>query len=146
MRREGITSKSSAQESKSSCASIPSSRSNSDKPSTGSRLNGSGANTPCPCCGKPLDGALPAESLAEVPASPIDRAILATLIEAYPAAVEPHLLLIGVYSNSAKGAANTLSVHISRLRKTLQPYGWTIPYNSGGPGNAARYRLKAVQG
>lgn len=62
----------------------------------------------------------------------------------YPGYLTPDKLLFSIYSgrdSEPEYSTQVLRAIICRLRKELKQYGWTIPPNKSGPGNAAHYRL-----
>lgn len=104
----------------------------------------------CPTCGAKL--AKPTASfevLGEINLSKNRRRAVDCLIEKYPMFVGREAIFNAVYFDDPNDGplegTNSLRVMMSRLKKYLKPYGWTIESSmSHGRGREARYRLKEL--
>lgn len=70
------------------------------------------------------------------------------LARIYPRATTKAHLVDALYAEDPNGGPETASmvigVHLSRLRRRLPAYGWTIPQCSAGRGAQSRYRLEPL--
>jgi len=91
-------------------------------------------------------GYVPVDALLDVPATPVEADIIDKLVTSYPRAVTRSALLEHVYAFRKEPASRVLPVHISRLRKALPRWGWTIVTVKGGSGRGCHghYRLDPV--
>ena len=99
--------------------------------------------TVCPCCGSEIDQT-PALGLVEV-VQGLSRTLVTELAMAYPGTVSMERLIDVLYGDDPQGgplsADNAISVYNWRIRKVIEPLGWTIPrQNHGG----AHYRLSRL--
>lgn len=86
----------------------------------------------CPCCGRGLRApSLPLQGLLSVPLPKAGRRIVEALVKAFPRAVPMAVLLDAVYFDDPEGgpatADNVVRVAMIRVRRELEPLGWTIP-------------------
>lgn len=102
----------------------------------------------CPCCLRPLGKRLSARQLpflARPANATIARPVLQLLARAWPRPVPLAYLVEHAYAMRPDGgpesAAKCVQVTISRLRRQLAPYGWTI---SDAWGSGA-YRLERIR-
>lgn len=97
----------------------------------------------CPCCGHPITAPIQARELAGAFGPTHFRSLSIALAEAYPRALTKDQLLGVMYAGAREpeGAYEVLKATLPKLRKALQPYGWTVSKSSGGRGQHGRYRL-----
>lgn len=105
---------------------------------------------PCPCCGRPMEAPrAPLDDLVSIPMEGKQRGVLEVLQEIYPRAASKEFLIERLYDYSGDGPPDTveqiIKVYVSRLRKVLVPYGWTIPSCRNGRGSHDRYRLAPIE-
>jgi DNA-binding response OmpR family regulator len=90
----------------------------------------------------------PTTELEDAPLSRGQKNIVDALAAIYPRRIYINDLVDNVYAFDPNGgpdnAHNTVRVQISRLRKLLPSFGWTIPMNHRGAGNHGFYRLEPV--
>lgn len=102
----------------------------------------------CPTCGAATESAMPVNSLADLQLGSVEREIVAALVSVFPRHMLTERLADRVYADHPDGGPETggrsLQVTICRLRKRLQPYGWTIPKGRSGPGSPG-YRLAMTE-
>lgn len=104
----------------------------------------------CPCCGQAIHaGRAPIEALEAAPLTVAERRLVQALVRIYPRSTTKTHLVDVLYDDDPNGGPETanlvVAVHLSRLRKKLPSYGWTIPSNRAGRGNLARhYRLEPL--
>lgn len=100
----------------------------------------------CPTCRRPMDSVPSVASLADAPLDPHQRMIVAALVKAYPRAMTAEAIAASIYGHRADGgpetALQTVRVLISRIRRVLPFYGWTIPTGRSGRGNVGEYKLE----
>ena len=88
-------------------------------------------------------------ALADVPLDPHQRMIVAALVKAFPRHMTAEAIANSIYRHRADGgpetALQTVRVQISRLRRALPAYGWTIPLGYRGRGNIGEYRWEPVR-
>ncbi len=105
-------------------------------------------NVLCPCCGQPIIAhRAPLEALVAAPLGPTARTIVNTLSRAYPRAVQTNDLVDAVYASASGGpidAAKCVRDAIATARKSIEPFGWTIPKSKGGHG-AHGFKLEPVK-
>lgn len=103
----------------------------------------------CPTCNRPMDAVPSVASLAGAPLDTHQRMIVAALVDAYPRRMTAEAIASAIYRHRADGgpetALQTVRVLISRIRRVLPAYGWTIPVGVGGRGNHGEYRLEPVR-
>lgn len=101
----------------------------------------------CPVCGGHL-AQVPVEVLLDIRLPNQNRFVLQELIRLYPRSVSKDRLLDALYGHVRTPAAegNGLNVILSRLRKELQPYGWTVSSARDGFGASTGHGLKPVKG
>lgn len=97
----------------------------------------------CPCCGQPVDR-MPAKGLAEL-VDGYRRRIVEELASVYPGSMTMEQLIHALYGDDPEGgplaADNSISVYNWRIRKVIEPHGWTIPLQSKA---GAHYRLARI--
>ena len=90
----------------------------------------------------------PTTELEDAPLSRGQKNIVDALAASYPRRIYINDLVDNVYAfdpnGGPDGAQNVVRVQISRLRKLLPSFGWTIPMNNRGAGNHGYYRLQPV--
>lgn len=90
----------------------------------------------------------PTTELEDAPLSRGQKNIVDALTAIYPRRIYIDDLVDNVYAfdpnGGPDGAQNVVRVQISRLRKLLPSFGWTIPMNHRGAGNHGYYRLEPV--
>lgn len=105
--------------------------------------------TCCPTCNRPMDAVPSVASLAEAPLDAHQRMIVAALSRAYPRSMTAEAIAVAIYGHRADGgpetALQTVRVLISRIRRVLPKFGWTIPTGRCGRGNIGEYRLEPVR-
>ena len=100
----------------------------------------------CPCCGAEMDFTK-VDQLLFIDLSGVQRKILDCIIESYPRPQTMIELLRYTYPNPVDEPEHgemTIRVNITKLRKKLPEYGWTIPSQQSGKGKIARYKLVEV--
>lgn len=102
----------------------------------------------CPTCGHAMEAKRASlETLSSAPFEPQLRLIIDALAKAYPRFVTTDFLLDHLYGGRQDGgpdnAESLIRTRISKLRKQLAPYGWTIPKH--GSGNQGRYKLQPIE-
>ncbi|WP_105436387.1 winged helix-turn-helix domain-containing protein [Neorhizobium tomejilense] len=103
----------------------------------------------CPCCGGFIGEAAPISTIVESMNSRVSRRLLERLGRKPGASVSRDAIIDYCYSDDPTGgperADNVFRVMVCRLRKVIEPYGWTIQCVTGrGPssdGAGALYRL-----
>lgn len=99
----------------------------------------------CPCCGGDIGEAASLEAVAEAVSSPTRNTILSMLIRSIGRPVLRDAMIDRLYGDRADGgperAANIIMVQVSRLRREIEPFGWTITNGKGGAGENAQWRL-----
>lgn len=103
----------------------------------------------CPTCHRPMNaGRAPIEGLASAPLGNLERRLVEAMVQAYPRSLTKNYLIEFLYSDDPDGGPESvgsiLAVMMTRLRKKLPAYGWTIPLNTRGAGNYGRYRLEPL--
>lgn len=100
----------------------------------------------CPCCGGEVDE-VPIDALNDIQMSAVGRTILRQLQAVYPSGVSKTKLIFEIYGmrdNQPDTAPNVVTIAVGRLRKHIEPHGWTIPANQGGKEVGAVYRLERL--
>lgn len=105
----------------------------------------------CPCCNQPINADRASmDALVELRLTSLELAVLQTLIDAYPRYVQRGRLIDAVWGDDIDGgpenATNILFIVSGRLRKKIEPYGWTISRNVKGLGSQKRHRLEPYHG
>lgn len=103
--------------------------------------------TLCPCCGQEVEtGKTPVDALRDAQMGSVPRTIITALAEAYPRAVGAEHLIERVYQgdNEPAWARSGISVQIYRIRKKIEPFGWTVTKGRPGRGNTSRYKLEPL--
>ncbi len=99
----------------------------------------------CPTCHRPMNAYPPIEALKEARLEPQLRKIVDLLAAAYPRAVLVNAIFDSLYGEDPQGGpdnpGNAVKGRVSRLRKRLSPYGWTISHANCGTGSEGRYCL-----
>lgn len=100
----------------------------------------------CPTCRRPMDAVPSVASLSEAVMDTHQRMIVAELAKAYPRSMTAETIADAIYRHRVDGgpesALQVVRVLISRLRRILPEYGWTISGGRGGRGNVGHYRLE----
>lgn len=82
----------------------------------------------CPCCGSDAK-TLSASSLEHVPMTASQREIVAMLAKRYPSGMSVDQIADRLYAMNPNGgpdtAHNVVHVQLHRLRKAIEPLGWT---------------------
>lgn len=97
----------------------------------------------CPCCGGEVDE-LSLERLLYLPYSPVLMTVIRRMVKSHPIGVSMDTLLFEVYGangNQPENASNCISLAMLRLRKKIEPLGWTVPKGTGGRDHGQLYRL-----
>lgn len=106
---------------------------------------GPGMTAICPCCGNSIIAArAPIEALEAAPLETQQRLIIRLLVKAYPGAVSTSTILDRLYSGTRNGGIRSFSTAITRARKLIAPFGWTIPDARQGRGHPGSYRLEPL--
>lgn len=99
----------------------------------------------CPCCGGHIGEAASIDSVSDAISSPTRNAILEMLARSIGRPVRRDAMIDRLYGDRADGgpdrAVNILMVQVSRLRREIEPFGWTISNGRGGSGELAQWRL-----
>jgi DNA-binding response OmpR family regulator len=103
------------------------------------------ASFSCPTCGGHIAEAAGLDAVREAVTAPAQRLIFDMLSKRAGQPVERDRIMSRVYGDRADGGPErgdvVLKVHVSKLRKKLEPFGWTITNSRGGSGNLAQWRL-----
>jgi hypothetical protein len=104
---------------------------------------------PCPCCGSPMAaGSMAVAALRHLRVPPLDRVVLRILADSYPEAVPIDRIVARAYAGTRDGgpvsSADIVKKAVSNLRRTLVPYGWTVPQSPRGHGVTGLYRLERL--
>lgn len=99
----------------------------------------------CPCCGAEMHTPGLA-ALRHVRVTPFQRKVLDVLINTFPKALSARQLANRVYADDPNGgpenSENCISVYLCRIRKAIQPLGWT----AGARGNEQEgIRLRQIE-
>lgn len=91
----------------------------------------------CPCCGHNATE-VSLEALDFVYLTPQERRIVHTLADVYPRRLSAEQIADRVYADDPDGgpigARKSIGVHLHRLRKKIQPMGWTAGSIAWGHG------------
>lgn len=101
----------------------------------------------CPHCGQIIVSA-DVKDLLALKMEGQHAIIIRTLANAYPDEVSVKDIiheLYGTRSTGAQGATSVLRSQLTRIRKILRPYGWTIPSLTKGGATYGRYRLAVIK-
>ncbi len=103
----------------------------------------------CPSCGQTMHaGRAPIEALEAAPLTISERRLVQALARIYPRGTTKAHLVDALYVDDPNGGPETASlvvaVHLTRLRKKLPSYGWTIPSVRWDAGGQSRYRLEPL--
>lgn len=71
----------------------------------------------------------PIEAVDDATISSVRRAIIRTLVAAYPRNVHSNDLIVKIWRGDCEG--RNLRVHICQLNKALAPYGWRVVSKQG---------------
>lgn len=98
----------------------------------------------CPCCNSQIKAPPDVSSLAEVGGG-LGRQIVKALVAVYPRGLEREQIVERIYAGSQAPLTVewVIAVQMGRLRKLLEPHGWTIP-RQGGKGGHERGVYKLV--
>lgn len=101
----------------------------------------------CPCCNQPVEGVSP-HALLDIALTNQEKIVLEQLINGYPRRVARDHLIDAIYGDRADGGAltapNVISVLIGKIRKKVEPHGWTIPCSKGGTGHYGAYSIEPL--
>lgn len=104
--------------------------------------------TYCPLCWNDITEAVAeVERLKLLPLGWLQAAILRELVDCWPRAKPSDDLAYAIYQgDEPKDVGVVFSVTLMKLRKALNPLGWTIQNvtGSGGSGNRANYALRKI--
>jgi hypothetical protein len=99
----------------------------------------------CPTCGHTMQTPTPLTVLESASLAAQERRIIDLLIKAHPRKISKDRLTDLLYCYDPDGgpvtADKSVAVLIHRIRRKIKPYGWTIPYQTGGRGVLGRYTL-----
>lgn len=102
----------------------------------------------CPCCNQPIQSdKAPIVDLEAAPWTKCERAIIASLVAAYPKYCTKQQLVAAIYSDGFRPAdpfAN-LNVFMTHIRKKLPAFGWQLPSQTGGRRNYGYYYLEPLR-
>ena len=102
----------------------------------------------CPTCHRPMSAHAPVDALKDARLEPQCRLIVDLLASAYPRAVSLERIYDELYGFDPNGGpdnpSGVVAVRITKLRRQIEPYGWTVPYNRG-LGGSGRYRLAPIE-
>lgn len=101
----------------------------------------------CPCCNQPINAdRAPMESLREVGLSGTQRRILTILVDANGRYVDKGFMIDTIWGRAAHGGSSDpdsiLGTLYARIRKSIEPYGWTISRDIRGRGAEGRHRIE----
>lgn len=102
----------------------------------------------CPCCGQPVNaGGIPAKGLEHTfQFACLQQSIVRVLSDQYPFGIHMDRLVERVYNGrEPENAEGSIRVTITKLRKLLPEYGWTIPNTASGRGYNSTYKLEPVE-
>lgn len=101
----------------------------------------------CPCCGSLVDQ-MPALGLAEF-LDGYRRKIVEELASVYPGSMTMAEMIHALYGDDPDGgplaADNSISVYNWRIRKVIEPHGWTIPVQGKAGAHFRLQRLPLTQ-
>lgn len=105
--------------------------------------------TICPCCGSPIAGATPSKDLKEAEnLTPQQKTLVAELVRVYPRYASLTHLVDHLYALDPRGGPdnpeNVIRTCMSRLRRALVGFGWTVSKAQTGPGSHSKYRLEPL--
>jgi DNA-binding response OmpR family regulator len=99
----------------------------------------------CPCCGSDIGEAASLDAVAEAVSSPTRNTILEMLARNIGRPVRRDTMIDRLYGDRPDGgpdaASSILMVQVSRLRREIEPFGWTVSNGKGGAGDRAQWRL-----
>lgn len=100
----------------------------------------------CPHCHTKLADPAPLSALADVQLGFHMRNMLDALVKAYPGGITRNKMVDVLYAGAAVTltADNIVSVTVIRLRKHLEPHGWTMRRNRAAPGVEGQYKLEKI--
>lgn len=102
----------------------------------------------CPCCGQPVNSAVPPSELQQINLTNMESRIVKTLADAYPRRVPMRDIIEDVYHDHPKGgpyeAKGSVRMAIMAIRPKLEPHGWRIPNNFSGHGTRGTYCLEPI--
>ena len=102
----------------------------------------------CPTCGHAVHD-VPMAALADVKLSPQLRTMLQSLVRVYPRFMERDRLFDDLYAFDPNGGPDNIAVNIGvrmyHLRRSIEPFGWTVSNARYGRGVKGRYRLQKIE-
>lgn len=98
----------------------------------------------CPCCGGPMSADIRVVEALYLPN--YERRVLDALLSAFPRAMYCESIASVIYSLAPNGGPvsgrNNVHVYLHRIRRKLEPHGWTVGSDyQGGP-----VRLRPLDG
>lgn len=99
----------------------------------------------CPCCGGFIGEAAAPVHVSKLLGNGYRRTLFEYMSRHVGEVVERDVLMAAIYGNRKDGGAMTAGEivvnEMGRLRRAIEPYGWTIDGASPGRGRKAVYRL-----
>lgn len=89
----------------------------------------------CPTCGSPYTAERPRvdldynafiSSTGSVELKRMEAEVAAVIAAAYPSVARHDAIVLGVYGAGEPALSDTIRVHVCRIRKAIEPLGWTI--------------------
>jgi hypothetical protein len=105
----------------------------------------------CPCCRRPLDvgETVDVTHLRDVKMANQHKVLINALVDVYPRSVKMGFLVDRLYADDPDGGPDDpvrlVRSLMTRIRKELPEYGWSVPANSAGRGNYGSYRLEPLK-
>lgn len=102
----------------------------------------------CPTCGSPIES-VPVSALLEASAlDPHERLLVEELARIYPRGTTISHLVHSLYGADPNGGPDTahqaISVYMSRARRKLADFGWTITKGRTGPGSHSNFKMEPM--
>jgi DNA-binding response OmpR family regulator len=102
----------------------------------------------CPCCGHNIGSAAPLDAVQGALTGHM-RSIFDELSRRPGQMVSKERLLSAMYdadwSGGPENAEHVMFINIHRMRKKIEPFGWTIVSRGRGRGNVGLYRLIPIE-
>lgn len=103
----------------------------------------------CPACGGFIGEAAPIEQVKKSITAPAQRLIFDLLARSVGVPVMREAIIDRIYGGRSDGGPETADLimksQVSKLRRILESWGWTISVSKGGSGNFAQWRLIPVE-
>jgi hypothetical protein len=104
----------------------------------------------CPTCGQSLNGTkIDHHALLKIPMPRNQKRILTYLAGSYPLLAPRSAIFDAIYFDDGGGGPiddyNSVRLSMTRLKKRLKPYGWTIASGPFGRGVKGTYRLARIE-